>query len=174
VSYVYELPVGKGKAVGSNMGAVSNAILGGWQVTGITSVKDGFPLSIGTTINNACASFGCNQRPNITGNPSIRKPSIYSWFNTQAFAQPAAYTFGNAPRYMSYLRAPGLAEWDIGIQKWWNFAEAARLQLRAEMFNAFNRVNLYAPNQTYGSPGFGTITGALPARDVQMALKLYW
>ncbi len=109
VSYIYELPVGKGKAVGSNMGAVSNAILGGWQVTGITTIKDGFPLSISTTINNACGSFGCNQRPNVIGNPGINNPSIYEWFNTQAFAQPAAYTFGNAGRYLSYLRAPGLA-----------------------------------------------------------------
>ncbi len=174
VSYIYELPIGKGKAVGGNMGAVSDAILGGWQVTGITTFKDGFPLSIGTTDNNACGSFGCGQRPNVTANPNISNPTIYEWFNTQAFAQPAAYTFGNAPRYMSYLRSPGLANWDLGIQKWWNFGEVAKLQLRAEMFNAFNRVNLYAPNQTFGSPGFGTITGAYPARDVQMALKLYW
>jgi hypothetical protein len=174
VSYIYELPVGKGKPIGSNLRGPVNAIIGGWQVSGITTLKDGFPLSISTTTNNACASFGCSQRPNVTSNPNIQNPTIYEWFNTQAFSQPAAYTFGNAPRYMSYLRAPGLAQWDIAIQKWWSFADLGRLQFRAEMYNAFNRANFYAPDQTYGTPGFGTITGALTPRDIQMALKLYW
>ena len=99
---------------------------------------------------------------------------IHEWFNTAAFQQAAPYTFGDAPRYFSNLRAPGYDNWDLGIQKWFNITEQFRLQFRGEMFNAFNHANFYAPNQTLGSGGFGTITSAYPPRDVQFALKLYW
>jgi len=174
ISYTYELPVGKGKPFGDNLSRPLNAVVGGWQVGGITTLKAGFPLSITTSINNACASFGCSQRPNIVGDPGVSNQTTAAWFNTAAFAQPAAYTFGDAPRYMSNLRAPGLAQWDLSIQKFWYFKEVSRLQFRAEMFNAFNHANFYAPDQNLGDPGFGQITASYPARDIQMALKLYW
>ena len=174
MNYVYEIPVGKGRAVGSNFSKPVDAIIGGWQVSGVTTFKSGFPLSITTSNNNACASFGCGQRPNIVGNSSLSSPSIGEWFNTAAFAQPAAYTFGNAPRYMSNLRSPGFANWDIAIQKWWSFTENLRLQLRAEMFNTFNHTNLFAPDTNLGDSSFGTINASYDPRDIQMALKLYW
>jgi hypothetical protein len=173
LSYIYEIPVGKGKPVGSNLSAPVNAIIGGWQVSGITTFKSGFPLSI-TTATNTTNSFGGGQRPNLVGDPHVTNPNIYAWFNTSAFAQPAPFTFGNVGRFLSWLRAPGLNNWDIGIQKWWTWRDLLRLQYRAEMFNAFNHANFYAPNTQLGNPGFGRITGALPSRDIQMALKLYW
>ncbi len=173
VSYIYELPVGKGKKVGANLNPVANAIVGGWQVTGITSLKDGFPISI-TTGDNNTNSFGGNQRPDLVGNPTASDQTIQHWFNTAAFAQPAPFTFGNAPRYAGNVRAPGLANWDIGLQKWFNFREILKLQFRAEMFNAFNRVNFYAPDGNLTDSTFGVISSTLPPRDIQFGLKLYW
>ena len=78
---------------------------------------------------------------------------------------------------MPNLRAPGFKDWDLGIEKWWHWQEKLRVQFRAEFYNAFNNVDFYAPNQSYNpSPtsGFGTITSAYRARDIQFALKLYW
>jgi hypothetical protein len=173
VSYIYQLPVGRGERFGSNMNGVGNAILGGWQISGITTYKSGFPLSIVAATNNT-NSFGGGQRPNLIGNPHISDPSISEWFNVNAFAQPAPFTFGDVPRYMPNLRAPGYKDWDLAIEKWWNWREKVRVQFRGEMYNAFNQVNFYAPNQTFGSPGFGTISAALDPRDVQFGVKLYW
>jgi hypothetical protein len=108
------------------------------------------------------------------GNPSSSNPTIQQWFNTSAFQQPAPFTFGNAPRYMSNVRSPGMEVFDIGLQKWFNYRELLRLQFRAEMFNAFNRANFYSPNNSFGDPAFGRISATLPPRDVQFGMKLYW
>jgi hypothetical protein len=173
VSYIYEIPVGKGKKLGAGFNAATNAVLGGWQITGVSTFKSGFPVGVQGGSNNT-GSFGGNQRPNLIGDPTVRHPTIQEWFNTSAFQQPVPFTFGNAPRYMSNVRSPGLEQFDIGIQKWFYWRDLLRWQFRAEMFNAFNRANLYSPNPFFGDPSFGRISNTLPPRDVQLALKFYW
>jgi hypothetical protein len=172
-SYVYELPVGKGRAYAPSSNIV-NGIIGGWQVAGVFSFKDGFPLSVTDATNNT-NSFGGNQRPNISSNPSLSNPSIYRWFNTNAFSQPSPFTFGDAPRTMGYLRAQGTINADITLQKYWQlWNEASKLQLRAEFYNLFNRTQFFAPNTTFGTSSFGVVPGALPARSIQFGMKIYW
>ncbi len=173
VTYIYELPIGKGKKVGTNLNPVANAIVGGWQISGVATFKSGFPISI-TTGDNNTNSFGGSQRPNLSGDPTVGSPSIQKWFNTAAFTQPSPFTFGNAPRYMGNVRAPGMEQFDIGLQKWFKFTDVLKLQFRVEMFNAFNRVNFYAPDGNLTDSSFGVISGTMPPRDIQMGLKLYW
>ena len=173
MSYVYELPVGKGKKFAPSNKIVNGAI-GGWQVAGITSFKDGFPLTVTNATNNS-NSFGGNQRPNITGSVGVSNPNIYEWFNTAAFAQPAPFTFGDAPRTLGYLRSQGTINTDATLQKYWPlWNESAKLQLRAEFYNLFNRTQFFAPGTTFGTSSFGVIPGALPARSIQFGMKLYW
>jgi hypothetical protein len=172
-SYVYELPVGKGRRYAPSNKVVEQ-VIGGWQVSGISSFKDGFPLSITDATNNT-NSFGGNQRPNVVANPTINNPTIYQWFNINDFTQPAPFTFGDAPRSMGYLRSQGTINTDMTVQKYWRlWGESSRLQFRAEFFNLFNRTQFFAPGTTYGTSSFGVIPGALPARSIQMAMKLYW
>jgi hypothetical protein len=172
-SYVYELPVGTGKKVAPKNGVV-NAIVGGWQIAGISSFKDGFPLSITSATNNT-NSFGGNQRPNIVGDPIVSTPTIYQWFNTAAFVQPPPFTFGNTPRTTGFIRAQGMINTDATLQKYWRlWNEATKLQLRAEFYNLFNRTQFFAPATTFGTSSFGVVPGALPARSIQFGLKLYW
>ncbi len=175
VSYIYELPFGKGKAVGSHMSTAADAVVGGWQLTGISTFKQGFPLSIAPA-NNTLGQYGGNRRPNIVGNVHVAHPTINGWFNTAAFQDPSnPFDFGNSARYISTLRAPGYQNWDLSLQKYWKLGEVARLQFRAEMYNAFNRANFYAPNQYSGAgSAFGTIGGAFPARDTQFGFKFLW
>jgi hypothetical protein len=175
ISYIYELPIGKGKAVGSNLSKPVDAIVGGWQVSGISTFKQGFPLGIAPA-NNTLGQYGGNRRPDVVGNMHVANPTIDKWFNTAAFQDPTdPFSFGNAPRYIATLRAPGYQNWDLSIQKYWGFGEIARLQFRAEMYNAFNRANFYAPNQYSGSgTAFATISGAFPARDTQFGFKFLW
>ncbi len=173
VNYIYELPFGRGKQLGTNGNRPTNAVLGGWQLTGIFYAKSGFPLSISPAQNNT-NSFGGNQRPNLIGDPRPADQTINNWINAAAFSQPAPFTFGNSPRNLGNLRAPRYTDWDMGIQKYWNFSEAKRLQFRIEMFNALNHPNFFAPDTNLGDGGFGHISQAYPARDVQAAMKFYF
>jgi hypothetical protein len=175
VFYNYELPYGRGKQFGSDSKGVVNSILGGWQLSGILTAKSGLPLSINPAQNNA-GGFGFNQRPNIvTGvNPVPQNRSIDNWINPAAFAQPDPFTFGDSARFLSSLRAPRYVNWDMGLQKWWNFTETMRLQFRFEMFNAFNHPNFFEPDTNLGDKNFGRITSAYPARSLQFATKFYF
>jgi hypothetical protein len=172
-SYVYELPVGKGRKFAPS-NKILEGVIGGWQVAGISNFKDGFPLAVTNATNNT-NSFGGNQRPNIVANPNISNPNIYQWFNTQAFAQPAPFTFGDVPRTMGYLRSQGTINTDMTLQKYWGlWNESSKLQLRAEFYNLFNRTQFFAPGTTFGTTTFGVVPGALAARSIQFGMKLYW
>jgi hypothetical protein len=173
LNYIYELPVGNGKrfALGNPL---INAALGGWQIAGISTFKSGFPLAILALTNNT-NSLGGNQRPNLVGAPGLDHPTVERWFNTSAFAQPAAFTFGNVPRTMPNLRSHGTNNFDFSLQRYWHFGtENMRLQFRSEFFNLFNRTAFYQPDTFLGDPGFGQVFQAYPARSVQFGLKLYW
>ncbi len=187
-NYIYELPVGRGRKLGSHLNRGVDAVVGGWQVSGISSFKSGFPLSISG--GGGANLYGANVRPNVVGSFNVQNRNINQYFNPFAFEQVPSnvYGFGNAPRFISQLRAPGFDNTDIAAQKYWNFTDRIRLQGRAEFFNAFNHANLYAPDTNLGdrvitsdgngnpvaSGSFGTIRSAFGSRDIQFALKLYW
>ena len=186
VSYVYDLPIGRGKAVGGGMNRLADAVVGGWEVSQIATFKQGIPINVsGANI----ASYGGNPRPDVVGNVHVSNPNIHEWFNTGAFAYAPYGTFGTAPRFFSYLRGPGYQNWDTAIMKNWRFKEDMRLQFRAEMFNTFNHPQFYAPQfggESYTgcdpngagasscSSTLGQITNTFPARTVQFGGKFYW
>ena len=172
LSYVYELPVGRGRKFASGMNGVVNTIVGGWQTSGILTMKEGFPLTI-TSSGNGLNYFGAGQHVDVVGDYHIANPSRTEWFNTSAFAVAAPWSLGNAPRYFSDLRAPGYKNFDISIQKYFPIEERYRFQFRLDMFNTFNHTNYYSPN-TFMGAGFGTITSAWTPRQMQAALKFYW
>jgi hypothetical protein len=184
VHYTYELPFGKGKQYGGDWNKPMNAILGGWEWSGILTAHSGLPLSINPVKNNADGGLGYfNQRPNIVPGVSAvaQNQSLNNWINAAAFSQPDPFTFGNAPRFLSNLRAPHYVNWDMGLQKWWKFTETKRLQFRFELYNAFNHPNFFTPDTNLGDfnpnpalNSFGVITGAYPARSLQFAGKFYW
>jgi len=174
-TYDYELPFGKGKAFGSEWGTVENDILGGWQWTGILTAESGLPLSIQPASNNV--GFGFNQRPDVVPgvNPIPANQSINDWVNSAAFAQPAAFTFGDAPRFFANLHGPKYFGWDMGIQKRWTLLENKQLQIRFEMYNALNHPDFFQPDTNLGDGlNFGRITSAYQARTAQVAAKFYF
>jgi len=101
VSTIYELPFGRGKLFQPSNRILEGAI-GGWSLGSIIEVHTGPPLNISELTNNT-NSYSDGVRPNVVGNPDIsgsrtRAQELAEWFNTSAFAAPAAYTFGNAGR----------------------------------------------------------------------------
>ncbi|MFZ4629410.1 MAG: TonB-dependent receptor domain-containing protein [Blastocatellia bacterium] len=175
VTYVYELPFGKGRKLGNNWHPVVNAIAGGWQMNAIFKADSGLPL-IFTAPNNSF-TFAATQQPNIRPGADLRlaNRTIDRWFNTDAFSQPADFTFGNAPRFIDEVRYSGTNNWDLAVAKNFRPLETMRIQFRAEMFNAFNRVQFGRANSAFGNPAFGRVTGTAPgntARTIQMALRI--
>jgi hypothetical protein len=183
-SYDYALPLGRGKAFGSGWSRPLDAAIGGWQWSGILTAESGLPISIQPAANNI--GFGFNQRPNLVPgvSPVPSNQSINNWVNPAAFAEPDAYTFGNAPRFLSDFHGPKYFGWDMGIQKYWSVTESRRLQFRFEMFNALNHPDFFQPDTNLGDVGtivnglptgnFGRITAAYQARTVQGAAKFYF
>lgn len=179
VSYIYELPFGKGKRFLNTSGRVADAFLGGWQVNGITSAQSGSPftpqLSNGSSVINS--GPGGPVRPYLVGNPKLTSgQSRDHWFNVTAFAVPGQagtppLTFGNAGR--NILRGPSFVDFDFSLFKTFSLTERLKLQFRSEAFNLFNRPNFGLPNQNVDLPQGGIITTLVgPPRQIQFALKL--
>lgn len=173
LSYVYQLPVGKGRHWLSS-GGVADQILGGWEVNGVTTLQSGFPFTVGYPGDYANAGIGT--RPDRVCNGGLGSgASISEWFNPNCFvaaAQPGEYAWGNSGR--GILRGPHFRNWNIGLEKRFHTLENQYLQVRGEFYNAFNNVNFGEPNSTAGVPGAGTITSAGQPRIIQFGMQYYF
>lgn len=173
LSYIYQLPVGRGQLYGSHLGPVAQGVLGGWQVQGITTFQSGFPM--GVYVSGDVANVGTGgQRPNLIGNPNNGPKTIQEFFNTAAFVQPAAGTFGNAGR--NIVIGPGINAWDFSAFKSFRLplSDSSKLEFRAEVFNIMNHPDFTGVGSTLGTSTFGEITGAAAPREIQFGLKLFF
>jgi hypothetical protein len=173
LSYVYDLPFGKGMLHAPSNPLLS-AIVGGWQINGILTMQGGRPFTVlsGTDVSN---TGGNNDRPNVVGDWSVSNQGPDSWFNPAAFTRATAGTFGNAGR--NILRGPTLKNFDLGVSRTFRITERQGLQLRTEFFNLTNHPNFFFPVASLSSSAIGRIqransqatTGA--QRQIQFGLK---
>jgi hypothetical protein len=196
VSYVYELPVGHGRRFLGDKSGVTDAVLGGWQVAGITAIQSGEAITaiMSTDFSNT-GSF--SYRPDQIHNPydfsfdtatqaayGCSNPghqTLDCWYNQAAFVTPAlapgqqsAHAYGNS--HIGNLRGPDLVNFDFVLQKNFKVFEAQQLQFRAEFFNVFNHPNFGLPGGSgqiaVDFPGAAAITNtATDNRQVEFALK---
>ena len=177
VSYVYDLPVGKGHHFLGNLPGVVDKMVSGWGINGITTFQSGNPLTFSVATNNT-NSFGGTPRPNVSATcnktlPGSAQARVNAWFNSVCYSAPAAFTFGTESRTDPNLRSAGVANWDFAAFKDTHLTERFVLQFRAEIFNLFNRVQFAPPNTTVGSSTFGFVTSQTNnPRLVQFALRL--
>jgi hypothetical protein len=177
ISYLYELPFGRNRRFASGASTLVNAIIGGWQFNGITTIQSGTPLSI--TASNTAGIFGARTQPNNNGqDPRLDGPvseRLNRYFDTTVYSQPAAFTFGNEPIFSPVLRTHGVRNFDLSLFKNFSLRERITAQFRIEALNAFNRVQFSAPNTSVTSSSFGVITGQANApRQLQFGIKLLW
>jgi hypothetical protein len=177
---IYELPFGKGKKFGGD-NKVVNEVIGGWEVSPIVSFRTGFPLPV-YNANDESGTFSRGSRADCNSLPAIMKTPIagtngVQWFtNNGNFTTPAVGTFGNCAPQLGGLRGPHYTDVDLSLHKNFLLTERFRLQFRTDFINAFNHVQLNAPDMNLGST-MGQITaaqGAQPPRNIQLALKLYY
>jgi hypothetical protein len=174
-SGVYNLPLGRGQAIGSHWGTVANAILGGWRYSPVLRMETGNPVNVVRATNPNSDFPGL--RPDVTGDPNLpRKQRNYlQWFNTAAFTIPADLQNSNDPgdAGRNIVIGPGYINLDSSLAK--DFAiEKWTLQLRAEAFNTSNTVHLSNPQADAGNPAtFGQINSVIGGsnRLMQLAAK---
>jgi outer membrane receptor protein involved in Fe transport len=168
-SGIYELPFGSGKAWVNS--GVASALLGGWAVSGIVTFSDGIPFTPSLSFDNA--GTGGPNRPDRLRDGRLDNPTVERYFDVDAFATPARYTYGNSGR--NVLIGPGTNNVDAAVHR--NFKlpinEGSELQFRAEAFNVFNRTHFDLPNSTIGAVTAGVIGGtSIPNRQLQLGLKV--
>jgi hypothetical protein len=143
-NWVYELPFGRGRAFTAGGGRVANAILGGWDVSGVLRWTSGFPVSIGNgaawATNWDLSGFATQIGPNpkvattiVNGQPNLFKNPITA---ITSYRQDFAGEVGNR----NSVRGPGYFGTDLGLHKTFNITESQALQFRWETYNAFNNV----------------------------------
>jgi hypothetical protein len=181
-SIIYDVPFGKGRTYGANWNGVTNALLGGWEMTVIEKATSGFPIFIVDSNNTSGANFlnGNAQsliRPNQTCNPVLSNPTLSTWFNASCFSQPAAGELGNANR--TPLSGPDFVNTDFSVVKHFFFSERTNLEFRAEFFNLFNHPQFGAPGgngygaDIFNNPAFAAVTYTVNnPRVIQFGLKL--
>jgi hypothetical protein len=185
ISYVLDLPFGKGKKFLSNTSGAADKLISGWGLDGVTTLQRGFPVKIsyGASTPLSSASLGIGTlRPNVVpGCDKSRSGSATSrlsgWFNTSCFTPPADWGFGDEARVDSSLRLQGIVNFDFAVFKQTRFGPDGRLGLefRTEFFNLFNHPQFGNPNGTCcttNNPNFGVVTSTLGnPRLIQFGLK---
>lgn len=189
ISYIYELPVGRGKKFLSSMPKALNAVAGNWKISALHTYVSGTPLwmSCNQVLYGAGQNARCSFAPGVsTGQIPLINPA-WTWshdnigtaalgripyLNPAAIVQPPNMTYGDTPRQMSYLRTPWTVNEDVAILKDFRVTEKLNLEIRASASNAINRVTFGAPNTSRNSADFGRITssGNSP-RNVQLGAR---
>jgi hypothetical protein len=172
----YNLPFGKGQAIGSNWGYVANAIVGGWRISPILRMQTGTPVNVIRATNPNSVLPGL--RPNVSGNPNLPrgKRGYLKYFDTSTFSWPipldGSAMPGNAGR--NIVVGPAYVNIDTSLAKDFKMENRFTLQVRAEAFNTSNTVHLANPDGSFTSGTFGQITGVLgnSNRVAQLAAKI--
>jgi hypothetical protein len=168
-SGVWDLPFGTGhRFLGRGW---AGRVAGPWRLTAIYSTQSGLPFTVNLSFDNANA--GTASWPNRSCNGRLSNPSLSLWFDTNCFASPPAYQFGNSGK--NILFGPGMNNLDLGLHRVFVLPVERRttLDFRAEAFNFANHPQFANPGATIGNPGAGRITVTSQInRQVQLALRL--
>jgi hypothetical protein len=152
-------------------------VAGGWGLNGLVQFSSGQPYTV--TTGSDPENIGCclQERLNVVGNPNSGS-GIHTqseWFNTSAFAQPAAYTYGNEK--VNPLTAQMRHEVDLTLSRQFHvgLGETRYFEFRADSFNLFNNVVFNTPDASISDTRFGQITSQQnQPRQLQVALKFYY
>ncbi|MGH9659006.1 MAG: hypothetical protein ACRD96_10715, partial [Bryobacteraceae bacterium] len=161
---LWDLPFGK---TGS---ALARNALGGWQINVSQTMESGTPIALSSPVT------GGGNRPNVAAGAQTRvdAPTLSRWFNTQAFLNPAGYTYGNVSRTLPDIHSDSLYNLDFSVFKNFTVREGWRVQFRAESFNLTNTPTFDTPGRVLNSATFGAVTATAfspKPREVQLALR---
>jgi hypothetical protein len=170
LGWVYQLPVGKGKAFVNS--GIAATILGGWQFSGIESCYTGNPLTVtanGTSLNAPDQTQTANQvLSNVAFLGGIGPGASY--YNPAAFAPVNTVSYGNVGR--NTLRGPGMWNTDMSIVRDFPIKERVTLQFRAEFYNLANTSHFGNPDTNVNDASFMQITSSSGERNIRFAFHV--
>jgi hypothetical protein len=169
LSYVYDLPFGRGRRFGGGWNRATELLLGGWTLDGFIRAQTGraFNVTTGSDRANVGRTY---QRPDVLRDPNNGPKTPDRWFDTTAFVLPAPFTYGNAGAFI--VEGDGRFYTDVSLGKRFALFEGHHLEFRGEFYNLPNIVKLGNPGTNFSSSSsFGTVTTATDARQVQLALR---
>ncbi len=181
-SFLYEIPLGKGRRVAIE-NPVLNLLAGGWQIGGILTLQDGFPNTAYCGPGNIQNGGGYCKPDAIVGQDTALpdgQRTVQRFFNTNAFVDrlgvapgvtPSVFRYGTAGR--NTIIGPGIISLDASVNKFFRFFDGKHaVELRGEFFNLPNRANFAQPGTTLRTPTYGVITGTrIDSRQIQLALR---
>jgi hypothetical protein len=170
LAQIYQIPYGRGQKYGSSLNRPLDALIGGWQISGVMTYYSGFPFMPSLENYGTDANGNPVLIPNAgpTGVPNIGNVSPYAgapgnrsgWItglSSGAYTLPAAGTFGNYP--INTLFGPQFIQQDLSLSKTFKVTERLNFTFKTEARNAFNHTNLGLPNSDIQSSTVGLITG---------------
>ncbi len=179
--FTYELPFGRGRAIGGSVPRWADEAIGGWQISGLPTWQTGFPYYANTTAYGAGyatlapAILLNNHTSDVNSSPHKDPTSgrLMNFKDTAAAAADFTGPDGLVLGQRNELRGPHYGNIDLGVGKTFPLAsENYRLVFRADAFNAFNHPNFNSPNSNLTSSSFGRITSMSAAsRVLQGALR---
>ena len=141
-------------------------MIGGWSINTSYTIQTGQPIAIVMSVPRLADG---NQRPNVTcATPGAGISYHHAgatgapFFDSSCFSDPGDQQLGNSPRYFESLRLDGIRNVDAAARKEFSFSESAKLQIRVEAFNIFNRTRFGLPVTTYGDSLFGVVNSLAP------------
>ena len=180
LSAIWEIPVGHGRRFLADLARPVDYLLGGWRMSAINSMYSGNPITFiySPASDYTVSSNSKDYRPNLIGDPFLpaSQRTWYQYWNPAGLQIPLSRTqpFGNAGRNIA--RSPGVYQLDLSLQKEVHLPvrDETRLQFRAEAFNLQNRTNFQNANSVVGNAAFGQTQSTYAARQMQLAVKLYF
>ncbi len=192
LNYVYNLPTL------ASHNAIEKAVLGGWQVSGVTSFISGAPYQPGFSVSsgggnqNITGSYTEGPRLRLFGNPMTGSTDPYNRLNAADFGLPLVGSIGLESGY-DYLTGPGINNWDLSLMKEFKIKERLHIQLRCDAFNVWNHTQFSGINATLAASsltgaytnlaenpdgsinnknGFGSVSGARDPRILMTMIKI--
>ncbi len=165
VNFDYNLPFFE------NAHGFTKTAAGGWTISGVVFMQSGNPISVNAANDNL--GFGGNTTNHADLVGTINYPHTFKhWYDPSAFAQPAALTWGNAPK--SIVKGPGRDNWNLSLYKDFRFKESAGLQLRAETFNTWNHTQFTGVNNSLNGSTAGQVNNTADPRIFQLGGRIYF
>jgi hypothetical protein len=170
ITSIAEFPFGKGKKFLGGKGPLP-AVVSNWQVSNLLSFMSGEPFSVGASSASLNAPGNSQRAGQVKSEVALlggRGPGR-PYFDPTAFAPVNEARFGAAG--FNSMRGPGIANWDIAVQRTFKFGERATMQFRMDSFNLTNTPKFDNPRATSSSSGFGEIVGAYSEREFRLGLR---
>jgi hypothetical protein len=187
LTWMYDLPFGKGMKFLSNSGALDKFV-GGWKITAIHNYHSGDPIQVyNGSVDSGMGTWGVRAdvvsgvAQKVTFHGPLDSNNGTQYLNPDAFASPPvdpisgsyATRWGTSPRFLSNTRGPAWQSEDFGLLKDIRFTERYILRFRADFFNVFNRTGLGDPSTDVSdTTGFGKIYGVSHGpRNIMLSLR---